>query len=250
MPALFFAPIMRIPRIYTAQQITPHTDLSLDALATNHVVSVLRMQTGEHLFLFNGAGGHFEATITHITKKQVMVHVRDHRTSQNESPIHIHIGQGLSRSERMDYAIQKSTEMGVAEITPLFTTRSEVKLDGERSNKRQQHWQQVAISACEQCGRDVIPAINAPLSLTNFITHVKADLKLVLHHESPTNLRDLPTPTSIAVLIGSEGGLTEEEITLAVKHGFVATQLGPRVLRTETAPVAALSVLNTLWGDI
>lgn len=241
---------MRTPRIYTAQTILPHTDVTLDTHAANHVASVLRMQTGEHIFLFNGTGGYFETTITHIAKKQVTVHVREHRTSQNESPLHIHIGQGLSRGERMDYAIQKSTEMGMAEITPLFTTRSEVKLDADRSTKRQQHWQQVTISACEQCGRDVIPVINLPLSLTDFIATVKADLKLVLHHKSPSSLRDLPKPTSIALLIGPEGGLTEEEIALARQHGFIATQLGSRVLRTETAPVAALSVLNALWGDI
>jgi 16S rRNA (uracil1498-N3)-methyltransferase len=241
---------MRIPRIYTPQKITPHTDITLDATAANHVASVLRMQTGEHIFLFNGEGGYFETTITHVAKKQVTVHVRDHRASQNESPLHIHLGQGLSRGERMDYAIQKSTEMGVSEITPLFTTRSEVKLDAQRSTKRQQHWQQVTISACEQCGRDVIPAVNAPVSLSDFVTHVKADLKLVLHHESTSMLRDLPKPSSIALLIGPEGGLTEEEIALALQHGFVATRLGPRVLRTETAPVVALSVLNMLWGDI
>lgn len=240
---------MRIPRIYTSQKITPHTDMALDVHAANHVASVLRMQTGEHIFLFNGEGGYFESTITHIAKKQVLVHIRDHRTSENESPLRIHIGQGLSRGERMDYAIQKSTEMGVSEVTPLFTTRSEVKLDTERSTKRQQHWQQIAISACEQCGRNIIPAISSPLSLIDFITNAKADLKLVLHHESPSQLRDLPKPTSIALLIGPEGGLTEEEIAQAIQHGFIATKLGPRVLRTETAPVTALSVLNTLWGD-
>jgi 16S rRNA (uracil1498-N3)-methyltransferase len=241
---------MRIPRIYTSQTIIPHTDVTLDAQAANHVSSVLRMQTGEHIFLFNGEDGFFESTITHVAKKQVTVHIRDHRASENESPLRVHIGQGLSRGERMDYAIQKSTEMGVFEITPLFTTRSEVKLDTERSTKRQQHWQQIAISACEQCGRDMIPTINTPSALTDFITHIKADLKLVLHHESSSQLRDLPKPTSIALLIGPEGGLTEEEIAQAIQHGFIATKLGPRVLRTETAPVTALSVLNTLWGDI
>lgn len=241
---------MRIPRIYTAQTILPHTDMALDVPEANHVASVLRMQTGEHIFLFNGKGGYFETTITHIAKKQVTVHVREHHASRNESPLRVHIGQGLSRGERMDYAIQKSTEMGVAEITPLFTTRSEIKLGGERSIKRQQHWQQVAISACEQCGRDVIPAVQTPRSLNDFIITATADLKLVLHHESPSSLRNLPKPNSIALLIGPEGGLTEEEITLATQHGFITTQLGPRVLRTETAPVAALSVINTLWGDI
>jgi 16S rRNA (uracil1498-N3)-methyltransferase len=241
---------MRIPRIYTPQKIAPHTDINLDTQAANHIASVLRMQTGEHLFLFNGDGGHFETTITHVAKKQVAVHVREHRTSQNESPLRIYIGQGLSRGDRMDYAIQKATELGVSEITPLFTTRSEVKLDTERSTKRQQHWQQVTISACEQCGRDVIPVVNAPVSLSDFVIHVKADLKLVLHHDSPSQLRNLPKPVSIALLIGPEGGLTEEEIALATQHGFVTTQLGPRVLRTETAPVVALSVLNTLWGDM
>lgn len=241
---------MRIPRIYTAQKILPHTDMALDAHAANHVASVLRMQTGEHIFLFNGEGGYFETTITHVAKKQVTVHVREHRTSQNESPLHIHIGQGLSRGERMDYAIQKSTEMGVAEITPLFTTRSEVKLDSERSTKRQQHWQQVTISACEQCGRNLIPTIHTPTTLNDFIVNAKTDLKLLLHHESASQLRDLPKPTSVTLLIGPEGGLTQEEIALAAQHGFIAAQLGPRVLRTETAPVTALSVLNTLWGDI
>ena len=149
----------------------------------------------------------------------------------------------------MDWAIQKAVELGVNEITPLFTERCEVKLQGERADKRQAHWQQVAVSACEQCGRSVVPTIHPPTALRDWLSPLQADLKLVLHHRTNQDLDALPRPQSMALLIGPEGGLSSDEIQQAETSGFVAARFGPRVLRTETAPVVALSMAQQRWGD-
>lgn len=154
----------------------------------------------------------------------------------------------MSRGERMDWAIQKATELGVAQITPLFTERCEVRLNDERAQKRLEHWQQIAISACEQCGRSKVPVIHAPQLLKDWQASVQADLKLVLHPVAQS-LTQHATPHTLAFLIGPEGGLTEGEVAQAAEYGFQPARLGPRVLRTETAPVVALSVAQQLWGD-
>tara|TARA_R110000782_G_scaffold102686_5_gene189917 strand:+ start:36 stop:506 length:471 start_codon:yes stop_codon:yes gene_type:complete len=156
----------------------------------------------------------------------------------------------MSRGDRMDWAIQKVVELGVNQITPLMTERCEVKLQGERADKRQAHWQQVAISACEQCGRSVIPTVYPPVTLDMWMTDLQADLKLVLHHRTEESLARLQPPASLALLIGPEGGLSDDEITRAQTNGFKPTRFGPRVLRTETAPVAALALAQHLWGDL
>ncbi|MGI0118853.1 16S rRNA (uracil(1498)-N(3))-methyltransferase [Zooshikella sp. RANM57] len=240
---------MRIPRIYTSQPLSHTEHLMLDSLAANHVGKVLRMKPGEQIYLFNGTGDCYLAELTEVSKKTVVANVLKKNSAQCESPLSIHIGQCLSRGERMDYAIQKATELGVTQITPLFSTRCEVKLPKERQEKKLQHWRQIAISACEQCGRNVLPEIHAPLPVDQWLTQRSEALRLVLHHHAATPLGNHKQPNDIALLIGPEGGLTEEEVNLANQHQFHSTTFGPRVLRTETAPVAALSVLQYCWGD-
>ncbi|MEX3774344.1 16S rRNA (uracil(1498)-N(3))-methyltransferase [Pseudomonas sp. MYb118] len=217
--------------------------------AQAHYISrVLRMAEGDALQLFDGSGQEFRATLREVGKKRVVVAIEESFAGQIESPLQIHLGQGLSRGERMDWAIQKATELGVNEITPIFSERCEVRLKDERADKRLLHWRQVAISACEQCGRSRVPVIHPPVLLADWLKQTQADLKLVLHPVAEP-LTSHAKPSSLAFLIGPEGGLSEAEVEQAKGAGFHAARLGPRVLRTETAPVVALSVAQQLWGD-
>lgn len=242
---------MRCPRIYTPQTLTPNSAIALDAEAAHHVGRVLRMQSGDELILFNGSGGEYRAAIVSADKKSVQVALSACDTSERESPLAIHLGIAISKGERMDWVIQKATELGVAQITPLQTERVEVRLSGEREEKKSAHWRAIAISACEQCARNRLPVIHAPQSLATWLDNTVADAKFVLHHRSETALITIaPPPQSVALLIGSEGGLSDLEIHLAEKKNFAPLRLGPRVLRTETAPLAALSILQFLWGDL
>lgn len=238
---------MSLPRFFVAAPLT----LGLHDLpeAQAHYLSrVLRLSVGAAVQLFDGSGKEYRGELSSVTKKTVQVNVQECLDGLPESSLHIHLGQGLSRGERMDWAIQKATELGVAEITPLFTERCEVRLNDERAQKRLEHWQQIAISACEQCGRSKVPVIHSPQSVKDWQADVKADLKLLLHPVAQP-LTEHATPSTLAFLIGPEGGLTEDEVTQASQVGFQPARLGPRVLRTETAPVVALSVAQQLWGD-
>ncbi|SRR5690606_14683525 len=240
---------MRIPRIHTPEQLNPGQQLALDDNAANHVARVLRMQAGQQIRLFNGDGQDYPATLVDVGKRHVLVDIGEPVTAAAESPLRIHLGQTMSRGDRMDYAVQKATELGVHAITPLHSERCEVRLKGERQEKREGHWQQVAVSACEQSGRAVVPAVHPVQPLAEWVQTVEADLRLVLHHHSAAPLELATPPTSVALLIGPEGGLTEAEVALAQEAGFVPVAFGNRVFRTETAPVAALSILQWLWGD-
>ena len=214
----------------------------------HYISRVLRMSEGDAVQLFDGSGQEFRASLLEVGKKRVVVQVTETFAGQIESPLQIHLGQGLSRGERMDWAIQKATELGVNEITPIFSDRCEVRLKDERADKRLQHWRQVAISACEQCGRSRVPVIHPPLLLADWLKQVEADLKLVLHPVAEP-LVSHAKPGSLAFLIGPEGGLTDGEVETAQGAGFHSARLGPRVLRTETAPVVALAVAQQLRGD-
>ncbi|VVQ36559.1 Ribosomal RNA small subunit methyltransferase E [Pseudomonas fluorescens] len=217
--------------------------------AQAHYISrVLRMAEGDALQLFDGSGQEFRATLVEVGKKRVVVQIAESFAGQVESPLSIHLGQGLSRGERMDWAIQKATELGVTEITPIFSDRCEVRLKDERADKRLMHWRQVAISACEQCGRSRVPVIHPPLLLADWLKQTQAELKLVLHPVAEP-LVSHAKPATLAFLIGPEGGLSDAEVDQAKSAGFHAARLGPRVLRTETAPVVALAVAQQLWGD-
>ncbi|UVE18133.1 16S rRNA (uracil(1498)-N(3))-methyltransferase [Pseudomonas sp. LS44] len=214
----------------------------------HYIGRVLRMNAGDALQLFDGSGQEFLGELLEVGKKNVRVELREQFAGQPESPLHIHLGQGLSRGERMDWAIQKACELGANEITPIVSERCEVRLKDERADKRLAHWRQVAISACEQCGRSVLPVIRPPLPLGEWLAQTQADLKLVLHPVAEPLLSHAQ-PHSLAFLIGPEGGLSDAEVEQAKQADFHAARLGPRVLRTETAPVVALSVAQQLWGD-
>lgn len=214
----------------------------------HYIGRVLRHAAGDAVQLFDGSGQEFLGELTEVSKKAVRVELREQFAGQAESSLQVHLGQGLSRGERMDWAIQKATELGASEITPIVSERCEVRLKDERADKRLAHWRQVAISACEQCGRSVLPVIHAPQTLAEWQAGVQAELKLVLHPVAAP-LESHAKPRTLAFLIGPEGGLTDAEVEQAKAAGFHAARLGPRVLRTETAPVVALAVAQQLWGD-
>ena len=214
----------------------------------HYIGRVLRHAPGDAVQLFDGSSREYLGELLEVGKKGVRVELREELAGLPESPLRIHLGQGLSRGERMDWAIQKATELGAAEITPIISERCEVRLKDERADKRLSHWRQVAISACEQCGRSVLPVIHAPTSLAEWQAAVQAELKLVLHPQAEP-WSGHAAPRSLAFLIGPEGGLSDDEVERARAAGFHPARLGPRVLRTETAPVVALAVAQQLWGD-
>jgi len=242
---------MRIPKIYTEAFLSDNTELTLHDQEAQHIVKVLRMKEGESLRLFNGSGSFYPATILQTTKKSVVIQTSQSEKALSESTLHTHLGQVMSRGDRMDYVIQKSTELGINEITPLTSERCELKLNADRADKRIKHWQQVAISAAEQCGRACVPKIHPILSVNDWIQQNKHQgLSLVLHHRDTQNLGEIQTtPSHVNLLIGPEGGLSQVEIQLATEATFIPSTFGPRVMRTETAPVACLSILQWLWGD-
>lgn len=243
---------MRIPNIYTCSALREHETVEIDANAALHIVKVLRMKKGFQLKLFNGDGYYYDAELTLVDRRNVHASISSRVACESESLLDTHLAIVMSRGDRMDYAIQKATELGVNRITPLTSERCEVKLDDEREDKRIKRWQQVAISACEQCGRASIPCINPVVSLDQFLSEPQTpgELSLVLHHRDTQDLTSIqPAPSKVNLLVGPEGGLTAEEIDRAKQQGFKACTLGPRVFRTETAPVAALAVIQWLWGD-
>ena len=241
---------MRIPRLYSPQLLPLEQIITLEAAASHYIGKVLRMQEKQEVIIFNGLAEQVSAHITSISKKHVCVFVNSYLPGPPASSLHTHLGQVMSRGERMDFAIQKATELGVNEITPLFSNRCEVKLDAARQAKRLTHWQQIAISACEQSGRIDIPHIYPPTLLNDWLEHTQAQSKLVLHPYQTQPLASQDTPASCALLIGPEGGLTDQEVEQAQAQGYTGLNLGPRILRTETAPLAALTLLQYVWGDL
>ena len=244
---------MRIPRIYTDQPLDSGANVTLEGGAARHLCSALRMSVGEEITLFNGDGGEFSAALTALGKSQVGVVIGEHREVNRESPLKLHLAIAVSRGERMDWIVQKATELGASEITPLFSERTEVKLNAERLEKKLRHWQQVAISACEQSQRNKLPMIHNAQTLNHWLSQGNDDsaqLKLVLHHRSDKTLAQHQAPKSVCLLVGPEGGLSDNEIHHAVENGFVPLTLGPRVMRTETAPLAAISIMQSAWGDM
>uniref|UniRef100_A0A486XY46 Ribosomal RNA small subunit methyltransferase E n=1 Tax=Rheinheimera sp. BAL341 TaxID=1708203 RepID=A0A486XY46_9GAMM len=241
---------MRIPRIYHHGAIALNQEFALDDDAANHVGRVLRMAVGSELLLFNGDGFNYPARISNSDKKRVYVIAGAQQPNPVESPLKIHLGQGISRGDRMDFAIQKAVELGVTEITPLFTERCGVKLDGERLAKRNEQWQKIAISACEQSGRSVVPVVHPAVSLDSWLAQDTKELKLTLHPRAKDTIKTLIPNPNIRLVIGPEGGFSEQEMALTTAAGFNGIQLGPRVLRTETAALTAISALQLQFGDL
>lgn len=234
-----------------AQPYALAAEFELPEDAHHHWVRVLRARLGDKAELFDGRGQAARVELTDIYKRGARVRVLSLSTSTNESPLHTHLGQVMSKGDRLDYALQKAVELGVSEITLLTSERCELRLRGEeRSDKKLAHWQRVMIGACEQCGRNTLPALHGPLEIGEWQAQVQAEQKWVLAPAVTGGPRaSAEKPASVALLIGPEGGLSEVEIQAAQQAGFLPWQLGPRVLRTETAPVAALSVLQLLYGD-
>jgi 16S rRNA (uracil1498-N3)-methyltransferase len=242
---------MRVPRIYEPTPLTAHALLALSEDGANHIGRVLRMQAGQELVLFDGRGGQYPATISDVNKKQVRVQLGAQDPVEVESPLAIHLGQVISRGDKMEFTIQKSVELGVTVITPLFSERCGVKLGGERLDKKLEQWQKIAISACEQCGRNQIPLIRPAMALEPWLAEPTQELKLNLHPRAPYSIKTLPEPKhGIRLLIGPEGGLSREEIEVARQQGFADMLLGPRVLRTETAGLTAITALQCRFGDL
>ena len=242
---------MKTVRIYQAGPYEKGQTLALSDTAGQHVGVVLRMQVGEHITLFCGDNREFFATITATHKKKVSVMINAVCELSRESPRAIHLAQAISKGDRMEWVIQKAVELGVASITPLFTTHCVVRLDAERLNKKQAQWQAIAMAACEQSGRNQLPMIHQALSLETYLEQCHAKIKLVLHPNTAKSWRDYSfTEGDIALLIGPEGGLSDDEVSQAVATQFQSLCIGPRILRTETAAIAAISVLQAISGDL
>ena len=242
---------MRHPRIFEPNDLIVNTSMELSADGAGHVGRVLRMTVGDHLTLFNGKGGQYQATIEQAGKKNVVVHIDEFEDVSSESPLQIHLGQAISRGDKMDFTIQKSVELGVTTITPLFSERCGVKISAERLEKKIQQWQKVVISACEQCGRNFVPQVLPPQQLKDWAAEQTAELKLNLHPRAKYTINTLPEPTNgVRLLIGPEGGLSADEIAMTEQFNFEETLLGPRVLRTETAALTAITALQCRFGDL
>ncbi len=241
---------MRQPRVYTGQQLDPGREIELEPATARHLGRVLRLEPGDLLRVFNGNGAEYLACMKLVSKNAARAEILDLAASEQAAKLHLKLLIGISRGERMEFAIQKAVELGVNSIHPLQCTRSVVQLRGERLERRLAHWRAVVISACEQSGRCHLPVITAPAALPPTLNDCKADCRLVLHHQGSNSLDRIAQPSaSVDLLIGPEGGLAPAELALAQNLGFSPLRLGPRVMRTETAPLAALSAIQMLWGD-
>lgn len=241
-----------MPRFYCPPPLPLNGLFDLPPEAAHHAARVLRLREGNHVEIFDGMGNECHGAIAELSGKRVVVGGITASNANRESPLQVVLAQAMSSSEKMDWIIQKATELGAAEIQPLDTGRSVARLPAERAAKRLEHWRQVAISACEQCGRNVLPEIHAPLDIMMWLQQMKAlpAVKFILLPQGATSLHAQTKPPGRAVLlIGAEGGFTQAESDAALHCGFTPIRLGPRVLRTETAAVAGLTALQTLWGD-
>ena len=238
-------------RIYTEQALEPEQTLELDASASAHLIKVLRHNVGDPVILFNGDGFNYHAQIAKSAKRAQLL-VESKTSGLAKSPLEITLVQGISRGDRMDFSIQKSVELGVACIQPVFSEKSKVRLDATRLNKKMQHWEAVAISACEQCGRSDLPKLLPAVSLSELLRQPVIQPSLVLAFGGHPDLANAAQPIDgkLSILIGPESGLSENEVSQAITSGWTACQLGPRILRTETATITALAVLQYASGDL
>ncbi|CAG9000125.1 MAG: Ribosomal RNA small subunit methyltransferase E [Candidatus Celerinatantimonas neptuna] len=243
---------MRIPRIYHPYPLSEQSTIQLGEEAVGHIIRVLRLSMGHPIKLFCGDGYDYNAQIESVSKRQVTAKISQRESRLDaESPLSIHLGQVISRGDKMEFTIQKSIELGTTEITPLISQRCGVKLEPQRMAKKLNQWQKIALGACEQCGRAIVPTIHKTMSLEHWIIQQTDELKLNLHPLAPYTIKSIPEPKcKIRLLIGPEGGLNEDEIAKCSQSGFTEIQLGPRVLRTETAALTAISALQCQFGDL
>ncbi len=244
---------MRLTRVHVTVPLQVGKRIAVEGTAANHITRVLRLRSGEPLTVFNGNGTEYSATILEFHKDAVMVEVKSEQAPRRESPLPLTLAQGISRGERMDWILQKATELGASRIVPMFTERSVVRLDARQAERKLQHWRAIAIAACEQCGRNVLPEVAHPTDILEFLGSGLGPqtTRLLLSPASDVSIDEVKAETAgITVLIGPEGGLTDTEHAVATRSGFTAVRMGPRVLRTETAAVAALTILQHRFGDL
>lgn len=239
-------------RFYTPSPLALGASVQLSESAAAHATRALRLNVGDDAVLFNGDGFNYSCTLTDIKKNSVTAVVNSATEVHNESPLNITLVQAISSGDRMDFTIQKAVELGVKNIQPISSKRSVVKLSAERAEKRTEHWQNIAISACEQSGRVYVPSVLAPTSLEQWLSKNPSanSTRILLNPIGAVRLTEITKPTGeIQLLIGAEGGLSQEEIDLATTHGFQSIVLGPRILRTETAALTAIAAMQLAWGD-
>ncbi|HEX9194518.1 MAG TPA: 16S rRNA (uracil(1498)-N(3))-methyltransferase [Azonexus sp.] len=241
---------MNQPRFYCREPLSPGAHIDLPEPVARHAVRVLRLQPGAAIVLFDGRGGEYDARIERIERDRVVAALGAWRDVERESGLAVTLIQAVQAGEKMDYTVQKAVELGVSHIVPVDSRRSVTRLTGERAARRVAHWQGVAAAACEQCGRNQVPQL-APLErLENWLARpANGMLRLILAPDARQALVDLPPVSNVQILIGAEGGLDPQEIVAAQQVGFRAVRMGPRILRTETAGLAALAAMQALWGD-
>lgn len=240
---------MRIPRVYTPQTLIENAVVAIEAGPSRHIARVLRLGPGDLLDVFDGRGNEYRAEVVVAAKDAVQVRPIERLTRRYESPLRLTLAQGVCRSERMDYAIQKAVELGVDTIVPVLCQRSVVRLDRDRAAKRLGHWQAVVISACEQCGRNHLPDLRDPIPLAAWLQTPPTGLGLVLKPGGGA-IRGLRRDSQVTLVVGPEGGLDDAETARAEMAGYRPLGLGPRILRSETAGIAAMAALQALWGDL
>jgi 16S rRNA (uracil1498-N3)-methyltransferase len=241
---------MNSPRFYCREALSPGAHVELPEPVARHAVRVLRLPPGAPMVLFDGRGGEYPAHIERIERDRVFAVLGAWREIERESPLSITLVQALQAGDKMDFTIQKAVELGVRDIVPVESRRSVIRLAGDRAAKRVAHWQGVAASACEQCGRNQVPLV-APLEkLENWLARpANGVLRLMLAPDAEDTLASIRPVGQVQLLIGAEGGLDPQEVLAAKQAGFQAVRMGPRVLRTETAGLAALAAMQALWGD-
>jgi 16S rRNA (uracil1498-N3)-methyltransferase len=245
---------MRRIRVFVEDPIAAGEPLALNAFASDHLLKVLRLSRGATVTVFNGDGNDYEGTLETVGRGMAAVLVARATPVANESPLELVLAQSVARGEKMDLILQKATELGVARIVPLVSERTEVRLDEDRAGRRLAHWNRVVQSACEQCGRAVVPAIDAPVALPAWVAAVRDEpaRKLALHPDSARSLRALALDATqpVVLAVGPEGGFGERDLDALAQGGFARLALGPRILRTETAGLAAIAALQALLGDL
>ncbi len=242
---------MRLPRAYTTEPLVPGGELELDARTSTHLCRVLRLRAGDTVVLFNGDGWDYVGELIRASREAAVIQVREQCPAVPESPLRVTLVQAISRGERMDHTLQKCTELGASAFRPVFTERVEVRLDAERAARRMHHWQGVIRSACEQCGRTVLPILHPPVELWTWLAAEPDGQRLMLDADAAQALSMLDAPaTGLELLVGPEGGLSPAERERLAAHRVQAVGLGPRTLRTETAGAAALAVLQARHGDL
>jgi len=241
---------VRISRIFLGNSLATDTSISFDNESAHYVRNVLRLKKGDPITVFNGQGGEFSALLTLVSKKSVTANIGKWRPVETESALSIQLAVGISRGERMDFVIQKSVELGVSHICPLITKRTVVKLTPEKCEQKHLHWSKIAQNACEQCGRDRLPEISSPVGYTDFVSTGEG-LRLFLDPRSEVKLSEVQNPQQEVVLLsGPEGGFSDQERKHALSCGYTGVRLGPRILRTETAVLAGIAILQAMWGDL